>query len=171
VSLAAPVAGKQTDADDNSQELVGGVFLVMEPNSSSDGSGSSLVIDRATLYLCRRGTRWVVILESPRVRSAVRLRHAGGDPFDARFELLSKARQVCPDASILSADGTREDADYEWMLEVSSMQLQPGDLGVALYRELSGQLKSHMRRLWGRTERRHCRHGNRSRVDCRPRFF
>ena len=78
----------------------------MEPNSSSTLGIPSLVIDRATLYLCRRGTRWVVILESPRVRSAVRLRHAGGDSFDARFELLSKARQVCPDASILSADGT-----------------------------------------------------------------
>jgi hypothetical protein len=156
---------------DNSQKLVGGVFLVMEPNSSSDGSGSSLVIDRATLYLCQRGTRWVVILESPRVRSAVRLRHAGGDSFDARFELLSKARQVCPDASILSADGTREDADYEWRLEVSSMQLQPGDLGVALYRELSGQPKSHMRRMWGRAERRHCRRGSRNRVVCRPRIF
>jgi len=144
---------------------------MMDPNSTPHSSGPSLVIDCATLYLCRQGARWVVILESPRVKSAVRLRHAGRDSFDARFELLSKARKACPDASILSADGALEDADYEWRLEVRSMQLHPGDLGVAIHHELSDQPKGHMRRLCGKTERRHCQSGNRSLVVCRPRNF
>jgi hypothetical protein len=149
-----------------------GVFPVMEPNSTSHIPGrQQMVVDSATLYLCRQGTRWVVIIESPRVRSALRLRHAGRDSFDARFELLSKARRACPDASILSADGALEQADYEWRLEVRSMQAHPGDLGVALHSELSEQPKGHMRRLCGKTWRRHCQRGRRSLVICRPRTF
>jgi hypothetical protein len=150
----------------------GVVFLTMEPNSTSHIPGrQQLVVDSATLYLCRQGTRWVVIIESPRVRSALRLRHGGRDSFDARFELLSKARRACPDASILSADGALEGADYEWRLEVRSMQAHPGDLGVALHSELSEQPKGHMRRLCGKTSRRHCQRGRRSLVICRPRIF
>jgi hypothetical protein len=149
-----------------------GVFPVMEPNSTSHIPGrQQMVVDSATLYLCRQGTRWVVIIESPRVRSALRLRHGGRDSFDARFELLSKARRACPDASILSADGALEEADYEWRLEVRSMQANPGDLGVALHSELSEQPKGHMRRLCGKTWRRHCQRGRRSLEVCRPRIF
>jgi hypothetical protein len=143
----------------------------MEPDSISQVPGQDLVIDSATLYLCRQGTRWVVIIESPRVRSALRLRHAGRDSFDARFELLSKARRACPDASILSADGALEDAEYEWRLEVRSMQAHAGDLGVALHGVLSDQPRGHMRRLCGKTDRRHCQRGRRSLVVCRPRVF
>ena len=145
---------------------------MMEPNSTSHiPRHQQLVVDSATLYLCRQGTRWVVVIESPRVRSALRLRHAGRDSFDARFELLSKARRACPDASILSADGALEDADYEWRLEVRSMQANPGDLGVALHSELSEQPKGHMRRLCGKTWRRHCQRAGGSLEVCRPRFF
>ena len=143
----------------------------MEPNSTSQVPEQELVIDSATLYLCRQGTRWVVIIESPRVRSALRLRHAGRDSFDARFELLSKARRACPDASILSADGAMEDAEYEWRLEIRSMQAHAGDLGVVLHSELSDQPRGHMRRLCGKTDRRHCQLGRRSLVVCRPRIF
>jgi hypothetical protein len=144
----------------------------MESNSTSHTPRrEQLVVDSATLYLCRQGTRWVVIIESPRVRSALRLRHAGRDSFDARFELLSKARRACPDASILSADGALEEADYEWRLEVRSMQASPGDLGVALHTELSEQPRGHMRRLCGKTWRRHCQRGTRSLEICRPRIF
>jgi hypothetical protein len=144
---------------------------MMEPNSAANSSGPSLVTDSATLYLCRQGARWVVVLESPRVRSAVRLRHGGRDSFDARFELLSKARKACPDASILSADGALEGADYEWRLEVRGMQLHAGDLGVAIHHELSEQPKGHMRRLCGKTSRRHCLRGDRTPEVCRPRVF
>ena len=76
------------------------------------------VVDHATLYLCRRGAMWAVVIESPRVRGALRLDHAGNDPYDARFELLSRARRACPDAAIVSTDGALESADYEWRLEV-----------------------------------------------------
>jgi hypothetical protein len=152
-------------------EHTGGVFLMMEPGSTPKDQQEEQVNDCATLYLCRQGPRWVVILESPRVRSALRLRHAGHDSFDARFELLSKARRACPDASILSADGALEDADYEWRLEVRALQPHFGDLGVALHQILSPQPKGHRRRLSGKTERRHCLRGRRSVVVCRPRTF
>lgn len=144
---------------------------MMDPNGTSHTPGAGLVIDCATLYLCRQGARWVVVIESPRVRSALRLRHAGRDSFDARFELLSKARRACPDASILSSDGALEQADYEWRLEVRSMQAHAGDLGVALHRELSNPPKGHMRRLCGKTSRRHCKRGQRHVEISRPRVF
>src|ERR1700722_1213701 len=118
---------------------------MMEPNSTPHSPGPSLVTDCATLYLCRQGARWVVILESPRVKSAVRLRHAGRDSFDARFELLSRARKACPDASILSADGALEAPYYEWRLEVRGMQLHSDALGVAFHPELAEPPKGHMR--------------------------
>ncbi len=50
------------------------------------------VIDSATLFLCRQGQRWVVVIESPRVTGAVSFRYTGRDVNDARFELLSSAR-------------------------------------------------------------------------------
>jgi hypothetical protein len=143
----------------------------MEPNSLSNDLGQGQVIDCATLYLCRQGPRWVVVIESPRIRGAVRLRHAGSDSFDARFELLSRARRACPDASILSADGALEDADYEWRLEVRSVQTHLGDLGVAIHRELSAQLRTHVRRVNGKQERRHCSSGRYLSMAGRPRFF
>ena len=144
---------------------------MMEPNSTSHKPQQRVTVDSATLYLCRQGTRWVVVIESPRIRSVLRLRHAGRDSFDARFELLSKTRRACPDASILSADGALEDADYEWRLEVRSTQSNPGDLGVALHSVLSDQPRGHMRRLCGKTWRRHCQRGRRSVEICRPRIF
>ena len=90
----------------------------MEPAHSARAHGQRGVIDAATLYLCRQGPRWVVVIESPRVAGAVRLRHAGRDPYDARFGLLNTGRRACPDASIISTDGALESADYEWCLEV-----------------------------------------------------
>ena len=73
---------------------------------STPGEGSAT--DGATLYLCRQGPTWVVVIESPRITGALRLRHAGRDPYDARFELLSVARRACPGAAIVSADGALE---------------------------------------------------------------
>ncbi len=149
----------------------------MEPNGISHISEQNQLIDRATLYLCRQGSLWVVVIESPRMRGAVRLRHAGRDSFDARFELLSRARRACPDASILSVDGALEDADYEWRLEVRSVQAQVGDLGVALHRELATARRAHVRRLAGKTDRRHCSRGRHpsmaglSAIAGRPRSF
>jgi hypothetical protein len=97
------------------------------------------IIDCATLYLCRQGTNWVVVIESPRMEGAVPLRDAGRDAFDAQFELLMRARRACPDAAFMSTDGARLSAEYEWRVEVRGIEARAGDLGVALHRELSGE--------------------------------
>jgi hypothetical protein len=112
---------------------------MMQPRSRPNVPVHNGVIDCATLYLCRQGTNWVVVIESPRVEGALLLHDAGRDAFDAQFELLMRARRACPDAAFISTDGARLSADYEWRVEVRGIQAQAGDLGVALHRELSGE--------------------------------
>jgi hypothetical protein len=144
----------------------------MEANDTSDHTPrQGQIIDTATLLLCRQAETWVVVIESPRIRGALRFDHSGRDAYDARYELLARARQACPDASILSADGALESADYEWRVEIRSVSWHLGDLGAALYRELSAQPPTHMRRLDGKTLRRHCRAGCCPMVSGRPRSF
>ena len=75
----------------------------MEANHTSRVPGRDGVVDHATLYLCRQGETWVVVIESDRFSGALRLRDASQDAYDARFELLSKARRACPDAAIASS--------------------------------------------------------------------
>ena len=99
--------------------------------------GEGRTTDGATLYLCRQGPTWVVVIESPGITGAVRLRHSGRDPYDARSELLSMARRACPGAAIVSADGALESADYEWRLEVRGVEAREGDLGLAIHHALS----------------------------------
>ena len=140
----------------------------MEPRHGAPGQRG--VIDAATLYLCRQGPRWVVVIESPRVTGAVRLRHAGRDPYDARFELLNAARRACPDASIMSTDGAVESADYEWRLEVRGVEAQPGDLGVALHGALSAE-PPHLSRSAQQQVSRRCHWGLSPAVSGRPRAF
>ena len=142
----------------------------MEANGISDTPGQGQIIDTATLLLCRQAGTWVVVIESPRIRGALRLSHSGRDSYDARYDLLTRARRACPDASILSADGALESADYEWRLEIRSIAARPGDLGAALHRELSAVPRTHRRRLDGKTSRRHCR-GHFPIVSGRPRSF
>ncbi|HEY5383751.1 MAG TPA: hypothetical protein VIJ56_00830 [Acidimicrobiales bacterium] len=114
-----------------------GVLLVMQPRNNADVPLHSQIIDGATLYLCRQGQRWVVVIESARVTGAVPFHHAGGDNLGARFELLTLARLACPDATVMSTDGALTSADYEWRVEVRGIAARPGDLGVALQRELT----------------------------------
>lgn len=109
----------------------------MGPGNDFNVPADRSVVDHATLYLCRRGAMWAVVIESPRVTGALRLDLAGSDPYDARFELLSRARRACPDAAIVSTDGALESADYEWRLEVQGLETHAGDLGVALHDELA----------------------------------
>src|SRR5271170_3996989 len=109
---------------------------MMQPWTGSNTPQHRGVIDCATLYLCRQGPRWVVVIESPRVTDAVPLHHAGRDSYNAQFELLASARRACPDAAIMSTDGALTSADYEWRVEVRGIEMRPGDLGVALHREL-----------------------------------
>jgi len=68
----------------------------MEANDTSNVPGHGGVIDRATLYLCRQGEKWVVVIESARISGALRFRDAGEDAYDARFELLSRAAPGLP---------------------------------------------------------------------------
>ncbi|HWF14710.1 MAG TPA: hypothetical protein VG244_00875 [Acidimicrobiales bacterium] len=131
----------------------------MEANQTSKITGDKGVLDCATLYLCRQRKTWVVVVESPGITGAMLLRHSGPDTYDARFELLARARLACPDADIVTTDGAAEGADYEWRLEVRGMQECAGDLGVRLHHELSGKRPRHQRRLFLRQPARNCRAG------------
>jgi len=143
----------------------------MEATSSPNVPGHGGVVYCATLYLCRQGERWVVVIESPGVTGAVRLRHTGRDPFDARFELLCSARRACPDAAIVSTDGALEDADYEWRLDVRSIEAAAGEVGIAVHRELSAAPAPHLRRRSQRQIIRKCHWGRCPEVSGRPRSF
>ena len=145
----------------------------MEANRISEIPGRGQIVDTATLLLCRQGGTWVVVIESPRIRGALRLRlqHSGRDADDARDELLARARRACPDATIESADGALETADHEWRLEVRGVEARSGDLGVALHRELAAEPRTHKRRLDGKTWRRHCPAGRCPMLPGRPRSF
>jgi hypothetical protein len=114
-----------------------GVPFVMQPKKSADVPVHGRVIDGATLYLCRQGQRWVVVVESPRVTAALPFHHTGRDSHDARFALLRLSRLACPDATVISTDGALTSEDYEWRVEVRGIVVRPGDLGVALHRELT----------------------------------
>ena len=143
----------------------------MEATSSSNVPGQGGVVDGATLYLCRQGERWVVVIESPGITGALRLRHTGRDPFDARFELLCSARRACPDAAIVSTDGALEDADYEWRLDIRSLAAAAGDVGIAVHRELTAAPAPHLRRRSQRQIVRKCHWGRCPEVSGRPRSF
>jgi hypothetical protein len=114
-----------------------GVPLVMQRRNNASVPLHSQVIDGATLYLCRQGQRWVVVIESPRVTGAVPFHHVGLDSHHARFELLTLAHAACPDATVITTDGALTSQDYEWRVEVRGIAVRPGDLGVALQHELS----------------------------------
>jgi hypothetical protein len=111
----------------------------MQPKNNASVPLHRGVIDGATLYLCRQGRRWVVVIESSRVTGAVPFHFTGLGGHDARFELLKLARLACPDATIISTDGALTSEDYEWRVEVRGIVVRPGDLGLALQSELSSE--------------------------------
>ena len=143
----------------------------MEANDTSKVPGHGGVIDRATLYLCRQGEKWVVVIESAGISGALRFRDAGHDAYDARFELLSRARRACPDAAIFSTDGALESADFEWRVGVRSVEAKAGDIGIALHRELSAEPETHQRRRSQRQIIHKCHWGRCPEVSGRPRSF
>jgi hypothetical protein len=143
----------------------------MEANRTSESPSESPVLDCATLYLCRQGRTWVVVVESPGFTGALLLRHAGPDSFDARYELLSRTRRARPGAAVSTTDGAVEGADYEWRLDVRCVEESPGDLGLALRAELSDRRPRHQRRLAGRQAARHCRDSWFSSFSGRPLSF
>jgi len=143
----------------------------MEANDTSNVPGHGGVIDRATLYLCRQGEKWGLVIESARISGPLRLRDAWQDAYDARFELLSRARRACPDAAIFSTDGALESADYEWRVEVRSLEAKAGDIGIALHRELSAEPETHRRRRSQRLIVHKCHWGRCPEVSGRPRSF
>ena len=142
----------------------------MGPRRSSNTPGEGRATDGATLYLCRQGPTWVVVIESPRITDAVRLRHSDRDPYDPRSELLSTARRACPGAAIVSADGALESADYEWRLEVRGVEAERGDLGLAIHHTLSAEAPAPVDRLPRRVSGRRC-HWGLAPVSGRPRSF
>jgi hypothetical protein len=151
-------------------ELQQGVPGMMQPRSEADIPVHSGVIDWATLYLCRQGPQWVIVIESPRVSGAVPLHDAGRNAYDAQFELLASARRACPDAAIMGTDGAGTPAEYEWRVEVRGVEARSGDLGVALHRELStgpANVESAPRQTLGRR----CHWGLSPSFSGRPRSF
>jgi hypothetical protein len=144
----------------------------MKANHEYDMTRHEGVLEHATLYLCRQGHTWVVVMESTRTSRALRLRPAGADSFDARFVLLSAARRACPDASIVTTDGALEAADCEWRLDVRSVVAGIGDLGAALHRELSDHgRRGHERRPGERRATHRCLQGRCRETSGRPRSF
>ena len=143
----------------------------MEPERISKVPGQGCVIDLATLYLCRHGQQWVVVIESPRLTAAVPLGPSARDSYDARFELLERARRACPGAAIDTTDGAVDGADYEWRLEVRGVHGHEGGLGEALHRELATRPLQHRRRLSTMRATRHCQHGWCPAASGRPRVF
>jgi hypothetical protein len=145
----------------------------MEANRTSKIPSSHAVLDCATLFLCRQGHTWVVVVESPSVTAAQLLWRLAHDTYDARFDLLSRARSACPDADFESTDGALEGADYEWRIEVRGLRQHAGDLGSALQRELSGKRnpQRQQRRLVTRQVAGGCRAGGRPSFAGRPLAF
>ena len=147
----------------------------MRTNRSDRIAGYHGVVDYATLYLCRHGHTWVVVLESPRAGGVLCLHDAGDDSFGARFELLSTARRACPEGTILSIDGALAGADYELLLCVRGAVAHTGDIGTALHRALAAHETRHPgrrrdeRRLSHRCHRGHW--GPCPRVSGRPLAF
>jgi len=142
----------------------------MEQRSRFSAPGHQGVVDRATLYLCRQGKRWVVVIESPRISRVRRLPPPAGDTYDARFQLLSIARRACPDAAIISTDGALESADYEWRIDVRGVEALTGDLGEALDHALSTESED-VDRSAHQTVGRRCHWGLSPAVSGRPRTF
>ena len=145
-----------------------GVPQSMKPKNGTSTPRHHGVADSATLYLCRQGSRWVVVIESPRVTAAVRLRHTGHDPYGARSELLSCAHRARPGADIVSTDGAVASADFEWRFDLRAVEAQPGDLGAALHRELSTGRAARPTQLH---IGRRCHWGLSAAVSGRPRTF
>lgn len=143
---------------------------MMRPRSEPNIPVHSGVIDYASLYLCRQGSRWVVVIESPRVSGVVPFHHDGRDAYDAQFDLLAIARRACPDAAIMGTDGALTCADYEWRVEVRGIEARPGDLGVALHRELSTEF-TNAESAPAQTLGRRCHWGLQPSFSGRPRNF
>jgi hypothetical protein len=142
----------------------------MEQRGQAHAPAPRGVTDRATLYLCRQGPRWVVVMESPGFTGALAFGHAGSDADDARFALLARTHYACPDAAVSSRDGAVDAADFEWRLEVEGMAVAPGDLGRALHRELSTGSPREGHAAQPAAARR-CPWGRRSPCTGRPRVF
>ena len=143
----------------------------MEPDRTSQAPDVGCVVDLATLYLCRHRLQWVVVLESPGVTVALPLPRAPRDSFDAQFDLLELAGRACPDAAIVATDGSAEQADYEWRIEVRGVTASEGELGEALHHVLTTRPLAHRRRLAGRAAARHCHRGWSPDSSGRPRYY
>jgi hypothetical protein len=142
----------------------------MQPSHKSSVPAHQAVIDSATLFLCRQGPRWVVVIDSPGFSGAVPFRHNGRDSDDARFDLLICAREACPNAAIMSSDGALTSEDYEWRVEVRGVEEHAGDLATALHRVLSDG-DADEGAVGRPTFGRRCHWGQSSSASGRPRVF
>jgi hypothetical protein len=148
---------------------------VMQRRETAGISGRRATIDGATLFLCRQGGRWAIVVESPRFNGAMAFDHPSSDAHDARAAVLSWIRRACPDATIISTDGALTAEDYEWRLEVRGVEARAGDLGVALLRAFRAEQAEQAPPVEAGTPRpglgRRCHLGLSPSVSGRPRVF
>ena len=71
----------------------------------------------------------------------------------------------------MSTDGALEEADYEWRLDIRSVEAAAGDVGIAVHRELAAAPAPHVRRRSQRQIIRKCHWGRCPEVSGRPRSF
>jgi hypothetical protein len=109
----------------------------MRARNRSGAPAHRAITDNATLYLCRRGLRWVVVIQTPHFVGAVPFQHRGRDGHDARSGLLTTARLACP-AAVITTDRILIAEHCEWRVEVRGVEERAGALGLALRRALSG---------------------------------
>ena len=107
-----------------------GVLFVMRPRNPSSIPAHSEHIDGATLYLCRQGRRWVVVIESPRYQRR-RVAHPRGPRRSRRPAPPARPSPPgLPRRRHHHTDGALTAEDYEWRIEVRGVVAHPGDLGV-----------------------------------------
>jgi hypothetical protein len=147
----------------------------MRANRSHGIAGREGVLDYASLYLCRQGHTWVVVMESPLIAGVLCFHRGSPDSLDVPFKLLSTARRACPEATILSLDGAFEGADYELLLCVRGAVAHTGDIGTALHRALADDESPRRgrrgRRRGGRRTWHSSQWGRRPGVSDRPLAF
>ena len=114
----------------------------------------------------------MVSVASPRLSGDVMLEENGADPDAAIEELLCKVGAGCPEVAICSEGESYGPDVYEWHLELTRFEEQPGDLGIAVYAALSRtQVHRDTTEFQRHIGSRRCTRSRSSRAMCRPLRF
>jgi hypothetical protein len=114
----------------------------------------------------------VVAISSLRVNVEVTLEETGTDPDAAVEELLCKIGDACPEVALYCGHGAGGSVTYEWQVELSRLEQEVGDLGIAVVAALAAPLRRHDDLTGRRTVRsRGCHRPQCARALCRPLYF